>query len=81
MSNRQVVARLNELEGLVGDAARRRLEAGDGAAPPVAYVVPFSPLVSPFFFNVHISQRADTPHVDHTRFPRKPSCPLTSIRT
>lgn len=37
MANRQVVARLNELEGLVSDAARRRIEAGD-SEPPVAYV-------------------------------------------
>ncbi|KAK4156743.1 Nnf1-domain-containing protein [Chaetomidium leptoderma] len=36
MANRQVVARLNELEGLVGDAARRRAEAGRAGEPPIA---------------------------------------------
>ncbi|KAL2140807.1 hypothetical protein VTI28DRAFT_3241 [Corynascus sepedonium] len=36
MANRQVVARLNELEALVSDAARRRAEADDPNSPPVA---------------------------------------------
>ncbi|KAH6849983.1 Nnf1-domain-containing protein [Chaetomium sp. MPI-CAGE-AT-0009] len=35
MANRQVVARLNELEDLVGDATRRRMEADDPSSPPV----------------------------------------------
>jgi hypothetical protein len=41
MTNRQVVARLNELEALVADATRRRLESTDPSSPPVAYVLPF----------------------------------------
>ncbi|KAK3302380.1 Nnf1-domain-containing protein [Chaetomium strumarium] len=58
MSNRQVVARLNELEGLVGDAARRRLEAGDGAAPPVApHTLPAETILS-----AHLN-----PHLAHQR--------------
>ncbi|AEO57966.1 hypothetical protein MYCTH_2126987 [Thermothelomyces thermophilus ATCC 42464] len=36
MANRQVVERLNELEALVSDAARRRMEADDPNKPPVA---------------------------------------------
>ncbi|KAH6624610.1 Nnf1-domain-containing protein [Chaetomium sp. MPI-SDFR-AT-0129] len=36
MANRQVVARLNELEALVTDAAHRRREADDPTSPPVA---------------------------------------------
>ncbi|KAL2137166.1 hypothetical protein VTI74DRAFT_7713 [Chaetomium olivicolor] len=36
MVNRQVVARLNELETLVADAAKRRREAEDPSNPPVA---------------------------------------------
>ncbi|KAK4252080.1 Nnf1-domain-containing protein [Corynascus novoguineensis] len=36
MANRQVVARLNELEALVSDAARRRAEADNPNSPPVA---------------------------------------------
>ncbi len=47
MANRQVVARLNELESLVADATRRRLEAPDPTSPPVAYA--FLPLSLPFF--------------------------------
>ena len=40
MANRQVVARLNELESLVADATRRRLEAPDPTSPPVPYALP-----------------------------------------
>ncbi|KAK4031914.1 Nnf1-domain-containing protein [Parachaetomium inaequale] len=36
MANRQVVARLNELEDLVNDAARRRMESDHPNSPPVA---------------------------------------------
>ncbi|KXX73909.1 hypothetical protein MMYC01_209047, partial [Madurella mycetomatis] len=36
LANRQVVTRLNELEELVADAARRRREAGDTREIPVA---------------------------------------------
>lgn len=39
LANRQVVARLNELEELVADATRRRREAGDTREAPVAYVL------------------------------------------
>ncbi|KAK4123376.1 Nnf1-domain-containing protein [Parathielavia appendiculata] len=36
MANRQVVARLNELEALVADATRRRMDSTDPSSPPVA---------------------------------------------
>ena len=35
MTRRSVVPKLNELESLFSDAARRRDEAKDGEAPPV----------------------------------------------
>lgn len=37
MADRQVVARLNELEGLIEDAARRKMAAADPTSPPTAY--------------------------------------------
>jgi hypothetical protein len=47
LANRQVVARLNELEDLVADAARRRREAGgESGEPPVAYADLSSPLLT-----------------------------------
>ncbi|KAG7290821.1 hypothetical protein NEMBOFW57_000825 [Staphylotrichum longicolle] len=36
MADRQVVARLNELEGLIEDAARRKMAAPDPTSPPTA---------------------------------------------
>ncbi|KAH6636279.1 Nnf1-domain-containing protein [Chaetomium tenue] len=54
MANRQVVARLNELEELVSDAARRRIESDDPSSPPV----PPHTLPAPTILHAHL-----TPHL------------------
>ncbi|KAK3295680.1 Nnf1-domain-containing protein [Chaetomium fimeti] len=51
MANRQVVARLNELEELVGDATRRRMEADDPSSPPV----PPHTLPAPTILQAHLA--------------------------
>lgn len=38
LTNRQVVPKLNELEGLVSEAVGRRKATTDGGDPPVPYV-------------------------------------------
>ena len=60
MTNRQVVARLNELESLVADATRRRLEAPDPTSPPVAYANPPPSLPSPSTPNLPPPSRPHT---------------------
>ncbi|KAL2164222.1 hypothetical protein VTH06DRAFT_3438 [Thermothelomyces fergusii] len=59
MANRQVVERLNELEALVSDAARRRREAEDPNKPPVApHTLPAETVLSAHLRPHLASQRA-----------------------
>ncbi|KAL2156376.1 hypothetical protein VTH82DRAFT_1121 [Thermothelomyces myriococcoides] len=60
MANRQVVERLNELEALVSDAARRRREAEDPNKPPVApHTLPAETILSAHLHPHLTSYRTD----------------------